>query len=85
MRILLLGEYSCLHNFFKEGLINHGHEVTIVGNGDGFQKYPIDFNIDAKWSKSKLINIPRQIIYRLLNMILLSWNMAFVLFFVIKT
>jgi hypothetical protein len=29
-----------------------------VGNGDGFKKYPIDFNIDAKWSKSKLINIP---------------------------
>jgi glycosyltransferase involved in cell wall biosynthesis len=65
MRILLLGEYSCLHNSLKEGLINHGHEVTIVGNGDGFKKYPIDFNIDAKWSKSKLINIPRQIIYRL--------------------
>jgi hypothetical protein len=56
MRILLLGEYS--YNFKKEGLINHGHEVTIVGNGDGFKKYPIDFNIDAKWSKSKLINIP---------------------------
>ncbi|RTY97650.1 glycosyltransferase family 1 protein [Flavobacterium sp. RSP49] len=65
MRILLLGEYSCLHNSLKEGLINLAHEVTIVGNGDGFKKYPIDFNIDAKWSKSKLINIPRQIIYRL--------------------
>ncbi|MFT5253087.1 MAG: glycosyltransferase involved in cell wall biosynthesis [Flavobacteriales bacterium] len=64
MRILLLGEYSCLHNSLKEGLINLAHEVTIVGNGDGFKKYPIDFNIDAKWSKSKLINIPRQIIFR---------------------
>jgi hypothetical protein len=71
---------------FKEGLINHGHEVTIVGNGDGFKKYPIDFNIDAKWSKSKLINIPRQIIYRLLNMIFAQLvGTLFILFFVIKT
>ncbi|RTY92350.1 glycosyltransferase [Flavobacterium sp. GT3R68] len=65
MRILLLGEYSRLHNSLKEGLVHLGHEVVIVGNGDGFKDYPVDFNIDAKWSKSKLINIPRQLIYRL--------------------
>lgn len=65
MRILLLGEYSRLHNSLKEGLVHLGHEVVIVGNGDGFKNYPVDFNIDAKWSKSRLINIPRQIIYRL--------------------
>lgn len=67
MRILLIGEYSRLHNSLKEGLVYLGHEVTIVGNGDGFKNFPVDYSIDAKWSKTRLINIPRQIIARLFN------------------
>ena len=46
MRILLVGEYSRLHNSLKEGLIELGHDVIIVGNGDGFKKYPVDILID---------------------------------------
>ena len=46
MRILLVGEYSRLHNSLKEGLISLGHEVLLVGNGDGFKNYPVDINID---------------------------------------
>ncbi|WP_047545167.1 glycosyltransferase [Psychroserpens sp. Hel_I_66] len=46
MRILLVGEYSRLHNSLKEGLIELGHEVVIVGNGDGFKKYPVDIFLD---------------------------------------
>ncbi len=65
MRILLVGEYSRLHNSLKEGLIRLGHEVKIVGNGDSFKKYPVDFNIEAYWSQTKIINIFRQIIFRL--------------------
>lgn len=65
MRILLLGEYSRLHNTLKEGLIKLGHDVTIVGNGDGFKDYPVDLNTDAKWSKSFLLNPLRQVIFRL--------------------
>ncbi len=42
MRILLIGEYSRLHNSLKEGLIALGHQVTIVGSGDGFKNYPVD-------------------------------------------
>ena len=64
MRILLLGEYSRLHNSLKEGLVALGHEVILVGNGDGFKDYPVDFSIEAKWSKTKLINVARQIIAR---------------------
>lgn len=45
MKILLLGEYSRLHNSLKEGLIALGHEVYIVGTGDFFKKYPVDFSI----------------------------------------
>ena len=39
MKILLVGEYSRLHNSLKEGLTALGHEVTIVGTGDHFKKY----------------------------------------------
>lgn len=67
MRILLLGEYSRLHNSLKEGLTALGHEVILVGNGDGFKNFPVDFSIEAKWSKTKLLNIPRQIIARIFH------------------
>lgn len=65
MRILLIGEYSLLHNSLKEGLVQLGHEVILAANSDGFKNYPVDLNFEAKWSKFKLINILRQIIYRL--------------------
>ncbi|WP_250433975.1 glycosyltransferase [Hanstruepera flava] len=45
MRILLIGEYSRLHNSLKEGLKRLGHEVIIVGSGDAFKNYPVDINI----------------------------------------
>ena len=64
MRILFIGEYSRLHNSLKEALVKLGHEVKIVGNGDGFKNYPVDHNIDAKWSKSAVLNPLRQIIYK---------------------
>lgn len=65
MRILLIGEYSLLHNSLKEGLVQLGHEVILAANSDGFKSYPVDLDFEAKWSKLKLINILRQIIYRL--------------------
>jgi glycosyltransferase involved in cell wall biosynthesis len=48
MKILLLGEYSRLHNSLKEGLVALGHEVTIVGCGDKFKKLPVDYSIYAQ-------------------------------------
>ncbi|HLO73269.1 MAG TPA: glycosyltransferase [Flavobacterium sp.] len=48
MKILLLGEYSRLHNSLKEGLVALGHEVTIVGCGDKFKQFPVDFSIYAR-------------------------------------
>lgn len=47
MRILLVGEFSRLHNSLKEGLTALGHEVHIVGTGDDFKKYPVDFSISS--------------------------------------
>ena len=48
MKILLLGEYSRLHNSLKEGLVTLCHEVTIVGCGDKFKKFPVDYSIYAR-------------------------------------
>ena len=47
MKILLVGEYSRLHNSLKEGLAALGHEVIIVGCGDKFKKFPVDYSIYA--------------------------------------
>jgi len=48
MKILLLGEYSRLHNSLKEGLVSLGNEVIIVGCGDKFKQFPVDYFINAK-------------------------------------
>ncbi|WP_445454187.1 glycosyltransferase family protein [Flavobacterium sp. 25HG05S-40] len=63
MRILLVGEYSRLHNTLQEALIALGHEVVLLGSGDGFKNYPVDYSIEAKWCQGKLLNIPRQLIF----------------------
>ncbi|WP_294824695.1 glycosyltransferase [uncultured Flavobacterium sp.] len=65
MRILLVGEYSRLHNSLKEGLIALGHEVTLVGDGDGFKQFPVDHSIAPRFCSTKIINVPRQAIFRL--------------------
>jgi len=64
MKILLVGEYSRLHNSLKEGLVELGHNVTIVAAQDGFKKYDIDIQIHKKYTKGLLKKI-KNIIYRL--------------------
>lgn len=57
MKILLLGEYSRLHNSLKEGLVTLGHEVTVVGCGDKFKQFPIDYSIYARiCNENKIAN-----------------------------
>ena len=65
MKILLVGEFSRLHNSLKEGLLALGHEVVLVNNGDGFKNFPADISIRAAFFKSKVGNIPRQIWFRM--------------------
>jgi len=67
MKILLIGEFSRLHNSLKEGLLLHGHEVTLANNGDSFKNYPTDINCKASFFKSKTGNIIRQSCYRILK------------------
>ena len=45
MRILLVGEYSRLHNSLKEGLNSLNLNVTIIGTGDNFKDFPVDLSI----------------------------------------
>ncbi len=50
MKILLVGEYSRLHNSLKEGLMELGHEVCIISTGDYFKKYPADIILEMKYN-----------------------------------
>lgn len=64
MRILLVGEYSRLHNSLKEGLLRLGHEVVLVSDGDGFKQYPTDLSYAAATWTKKPLNFLRQAIFR---------------------
>lgn len=44
MKILLFGEFSGLFNCLRDGLVENGHEVFMVSNGDGVRNYPTDYN-----------------------------------------
>lgn len=45
MKILLVGEFSRLHNSLKEGLLSLNHTVSIIGSGDDFKEFPVDYSI----------------------------------------
>ena len=47
MRILLLGEYSNVHNTLAQGLRALGHEVTVASDGDHWKDYPRDIDLSA--------------------------------------
>lgn len=49
MKILLVGEYSRLHNSLKEGLQALGHQVTLVSTGDQFKKFPSDILLKRRY------------------------------------
>ena len=45
MKILLLGEYSNVHNTLAKGLRELGHEVTVASDGDDWKNYPRDIDL----------------------------------------
>jgi glycosyltransferase involved in cell wall biosynthesis len=65
MKILLLGEYSRLHNTLKEGLTRLGHEVTLVGDGDGFKNFPVDVSIRATFTEKPVISTIKKGLFKL--------------------
>ncbi len=64
MKILLVGEYSSLHNQLKEGLQAWGHEVHIISTGDFFKNFPSDFNIRPRLLTHPLLQPFRKGIHR---------------------
>ncbi len=65
MKILLLGEYSRLHNSLKEGLVALGHKVVLVGTGDDFKNFPVDINVSSTLKKRWLTKKIGVAIYKL--------------------
>lgn len=58
MRILLLGEYSNVHNTLAKGLRRRGHEVSVVSNGDFWKDYPRDIDVSrrpGRWGGIRLL------------------------------
>lgn len=65
MKILLVGEFSRLHNSLKEGLIALNKEVHILGTGDDFKEFPVDFSVAPKFIlSSSLIKFINKVFFR---------------------
>ncbi|MBT8279632.1 MAG: glycosyltransferase [Bacteroidia bacterium] len=76
MRILLIGEYSGLHNTLKAGLTELGHEVLLVGTGDGFKKYPVDLDHDAKVFSSTFLHPLVKLVHKITGVNLIQSERA---------
>ncbi len=72
MKILLVGEYSRLHNSLKEGLRALGHQVVLMGDGDYFKNYPVDIKLHRRFQTGPL-RLLKNLIYRLSGFDLSSW------------
>jgi len=69
MRILLVGEYSRLHNSLKEGLEAFHHDVTIIGTGDNFKQFPVDYSIFPKYFlKNKFLVFINRALFRVFKL-----------------
>lgn len=79
MRILLIGEYSRLHNSLKEGLIALGHEVCLVGTSDGFKNFPVDIDYSAKLFTNPRLKWFTKLIHKLtsVNLIEIEYYLRF--------
>jgi len=65
MKILLIGEYSNLHNSLKQGLQKNGHKVVLLGSGDGFKNFDADILIKSSLFENRFLKIIAKIIDRL--------------------
>ena len=72
MKILLVGEYSRLHNSLKEGLNALGHQVILMGDGDYFKNYPVDIKLNRRFQKGLLKRF-KNLIFRLSGFDISSW------------
>jgi len=74
MKILLVGEYSRLHNSLKEGLEAVGHTAVIVSPGDGFKNYASGFSTGSKLFKNRWLKKFKNGVYKLTGTDLERWE-----------
>lgn len=84
MKILLLGEYSRLHNTLKEGLNSLGHEVVIVGDGDGFKNFPVDISIRSTFMDLPGLTLLQKIVYKVTRLDLRTFEKGLRFYFHLK-
>ena len=78
MRILLIGEYSRLHNSLKKGLLDLGHDVLLVGTGDLFKNYPADISLRPTiFSNKPFPHLIRKLFFRLIKKDLAHWEIGY--------
>ena len=65
MNILLLGEYSRLHNSLKEGLVSLGHNVILAAGKDRFKNFPNDICFEPKLTQIKVIYYIHKLLVKL--------------------
>lgn len=67
MKILLIGEASFLHNTLKKGLVERGHRVTTMSDGNGWHDAPrdIDLRRDGRWGKLGGLRVAWQLLRHL--------------------
>ena len=85
MKILLIGEYSGLHNSLKDGLQLNGHSVTLLGTGDGFKNYPVDIEVKSTIFEIPFLKFIAKIIDKLLKVSLNDFELGFKAYLKIKT
>lgn len=74
MKILLVGEYSRLHNSLKEGLIALGHDVQLVASGDYFKDFPSDIKLKRNYQAGLLKKI-KVLLFKLYKIDITSINL----------
>ena len=85
MKILLIGEYSGLHNSLKDGLQLNGHSVTLLGTGDGFKNYPVDIEVKSTIFEIPFLKFIAKIVDKLLKVSLNDFELGFKAYLKIKT
>ena len=85
MKILLIGEYSGLHNSLKDGLQLNGHSVTLLGTGDGFKNYPVDIEVKSTIFEIPFLKFLAKIVDKLLKVSLNDFELGFKAYLKIKT
>jgi hypothetical protein len=59
MKILLIGEFSGVHNNLKKGLVDLGHVVTLATDGDSYRDIKRDLNLKPYATTSEMKRIVR--------------------------